>query len=571
MYSVFAVDDEPIVLEGIRSKIDWEGSGFYFAGEATDGEIALSMIHELKPDILITDIKMPFMDGLQLAEAIKRTQPWIKIIILSGHDEFDYAKKAISIGIEDYLLKPFTPDELITSLNKTAAQIDKERKQLSDISRLKEELKSNEALIKKDFLNNLVHGSADTNMVMQKSSELGINLISRYYKVLISRIDSFTGNTQNQQEACSLLNSYSSAINEAVSFFHHSNLLVCIFKGATQAELDDNTFRAAETIGHIATKNEDCTVLTAIGKTVEHLSQLKNSYEDAKKILESRKNINIRSSSSQKNNDKSGNNSGDSNKENFFSRQSVNYSENQNIIISSDDIAENGGLGEESYNADFLNHKESDPLVDRLKYASQNDISAIIEESMVLIRNNPSQFQVFASYLLVDLIFAVSKLVEKLGGDIKQLNPDILQRSYIDNAVSDEESFKKTMEEVLNFSLEFRNSKMTGKYGDVILKAKKYIEENYADQNTTLTTVAEAVCLSPNHFSTIFSQECKSTFIEYLTNVRMENAKRLIRETDMKGYDIAYECGFSDPHYFSYIFKKNTGLSPREYKLSVEK
>ena len=167
------------------------------------------------------------------------------------------------------------------------------------------------------------------------------------------------------------------------------------------------------------------------------------------------------------------------------------------------------------------------------------------------------------------MIFAVSKLIEKLGGDMKQLNPEILQRKFIDDAVQDEKNFTNILEQVLNFALEYRDSKMTGKYGDVILKAKKFIEENYADQNTTLTTVAEAVCLSPNHFSAIFSQECKTTFIEYLTNVRMENAKRLMRETDMKGYDIAYECGFSDPHYFSYIFKKNTGLSPREYKLSV--
>ena len=530
MYSVFAVDDEPIVLEGIRSKIDWEGSGFTFAGEATDGEIALSMIHEIKPDILITDIKMPFMDGLQLAQAIKQTQPWIKIIILSGHDEFDYAKKAISIGIEDYLLKPFTPEELLTSLNKTAVQIDKERKQLSDISRLREELKSSEALIKKEFLNNLVHGAEEMSTVIQKSSELGLNLISRYYKVLISRIESRTNNTQNQQEACSLLNSYSTAINEAVSFFHHSNLLVCIFKGSTQEELDDNSFRAAETISHIATKNEDCTVLTAMGKTVEHLSQLNTSYEDAKKILQASNN-------------------------------------NENRIISSDDLA-----GEEigNTNADaLLDFKEGDPLVDKLKYAAKGDIQGIIEESMSLIKKNPDQFSVFASYLLVDLIFAVSKLVEKLGGNIKELNPEILQRKFIDDAVSDEARFKKTLEQVLIFALEFRDSKMTGKYADVILKAKRYIEENYADQNTTLTTVAQAVALSPNHFSTIFSQECKTTFIEYLTNVRLENAKRLMRETDMKGYDIAYECGFSDPHYFSYIFKKNTGLSPREYKLGL--
>ncbi len=541
MYSVFAVDDEPIVLEGIRSKIDWEGSGFTFAGEATDGEIALSMIHEIKPDILITDIKMPFMDGLQLAEAIKRTQPWIKIIILSGHDEFDYAKKAISIGIEDYLLKPFTPDELLTSLNKTAAQIDKERKQLSDISRLREELKSSETLIKKEFLNNLVHGSEEMSTVIQKSSELGLNLISRYYKVLISRIDSRTGNTNTQQEACSLLNSYSTAINEAVSFFHHSNLLVCIFKGSTQEELDDNTFRAAETIAHIATKNEDCIVFTAIGKTVEHLSQLKTSYEDAKAILEK----NASSATSAKD-------------------------AAPNRIISSDDISgDDTADGSASASSEYLDITENDPLVDRLKYAGKNDISAIIEESMTLIRNNPGQFKVFASYILVDLIFAVSKLIEKLGGDMKQLNPEILQRKFIDDAVQDEQNFTKILEQVLNFALEYRDSKMTGKYGDVILKAKKFIEENYADQNTTLTSVAEAVCLSPNHFSAIFSQECKTTFIEYLTNVRMENAKRLMRETDMKGYDIAYECGFSDPHYFSYIFKKNTGLSPREYKLSV--
>ncbi|MCR4580147.1 MAG: response regulator [Treponema sp.] len=532
MYSVFVVDDEPIVLEGIRSKIDWEEGGFIFAGEASDGEIALSMLQELKPDILITDIKMPFMDGLELSAAIKKIQPWIKIIILSGHDEFDYAKKAISIGIEDYLLKPFTPQELLDSLNKTAAQIDKERKQLSDISKLKAELKSNEVLLKKEFLNNLVHGSADTNTIMQKCSELGINLISRYYKVLISRIESRTGNLQAEEEACSLLNSYSSAINEAVSFFHHSNLLVCIFKGSSQEELDDKAFRAAETIGHIARKTQDCIVLTAMGKRVEHLSQLKISYEDAKNILSVRKNP------------------------------------EENTIISSDDMEENNNISNSSdTKTGFLELKENDPLVDRLKYASKNDISAIIEEYMTLIRNNPGQFNVFASYILVDLIFAVSKLIEKLGGDIKVLNPEILQRSFIDEAVRNEKDFTEKLKAVLTFTLEYRDSKVTGKYADVILKAKQFIEENYADQNTTLTSVAQAVCLSPNHFSAIFSQECKSTFIEYLTNVRIENAKRLIRDTDMKGYDIAYECGFSDPHYFSYIFKKNTGLSPREYKL----
>ena len=137
MYNVFIVDDEVIVREGIRSKIDWDSTEFSLAGEAADGEIALSMIQDIKPDILITDIKMPFMDGLELARMVKKIQPWIRIIILSGHDEFEYAKKAISIGIDDYLLKPFTAEDIITSLRKAAMQIDKERKQISDMTAMK--------------------------------------------------------------------------------------------------------------------------------------------------------------------------------------------------------------------------------------------------------------------------------------------------------------------------------------------------------------------------------------------------------------------------------------------------
>jgi len=522
VYSVFIVDDEPIVLEGIRTTIDWDNSNFSFAGEASDGEIALSMIQEIKPDILITDIKMPFMNGLELSATIKKTQPWIKIIILSGHDEFDYAKKAISIGIEDYLLKPFTSKEILLSLNKAAEEIDKERKQLSDITKMKEELKSTERIIQKDFLSGIVHGVIDASSVMQKSSELNINIFSRYYKIIISRIESKTQNTQNEQMACSLVNSYSPTWEQTNCFFEHNNNLICICKGSDQKELDDNTYHIAETIEHIVTQNDDCRVITAIGKSVEHLSSLSESYEDAKKIF-----------------DLSGTNS-------------------NSRIISSDDIQSEG--------SELLRLKENDPMVERLKYATKDDISIIIEESMNLIKTNQGQFQFVASYLLGDLIFAVSKLIENLGGNIQDVNPEILKHDYIESAIQNPAVFSSKLESILVFALEYRDSKITGRYQDVILKAKKYIADNYADQNTTLTRVADVVALSPNHFSTIFSQECNTTFIEYLTDIRIENAKRLLRDTDMKGYDIAYECGFSDPHYFSYIFKKNTGLSPREYK-----
>ena len=109
MYKVFLVEDEIIIREAIRDNIDWGSHGFIFAGEAPDGELAVPLIEDIKPDILITDIKMPFVNGLELSRIVKKSMPWIKIIILSGHDEFEYTKEAISINVNEYLLKPIAP------------------------------------------------------------------------------------------------------------------------------------------------------------------------------------------------------------------------------------------------------------------------------------------------------------------------------------------------------------------------------------------------------------------------------------------------------------------------------
>ena len=286
MYKVFIVDDEVIVREGIRSKIDWDNTEFELAGEAADGEIALSMIQDIKPDILITDIKMPFMDGLELARMVKKIQPWIRIIILSGHDEFEYAKKAISIGIDDYLLKPFTAEDVLASMRKATMQIDKERKQLSAMTEMKEALKTKERLVQKEFLSDLVHGISDMSSVMQKSQELQLDLIARYYKIFITKIETQSQSAKKIQDACSLLNSYADGWDGIIRFFLHKNRMVCIVKSNTREEIEEKVYSIAETIEHVIKTNSECTVITAIGKTVDHLSLLKESYEDAKKIIE---------------------------------------------------------------------------------------------------------------------------------------------------------------------------------------------------------------------------------------------------------------------------------------------
>jgi two-component system, response regulator YesN len=522
MYSVFIVDDETIVREGLRSKIDWEHSRFSFAGEAGDGEIALSMIQDIKPDILITDIKMPFMDGLELAQTVKKLQPWIRIIILSGHDEFDYAKRAISIGVEDYILKPFTLDEMIACLIKVADELDKQKQQFTDIARMKRELESNFILSREKLLSDIVLGTIDSSTAIQKAADFNINLVARCYIVSVSLINPKNNDINELIAAKSHITLLINNEQDAIGFFLSPNTFVSIVKNSVKESCEDRAFNFADTIQHEISKNTSCTILTAIGPVIDHIAQITNSFQEASGIL----------------------------KQCHFT--------DKNKIISSNDIHKS--------NDSSIVLQENDPLVDRLNYADESEIDQIITEYIALLGENPDHFSIIASYLLVDVIMAVSKVIEELGGNIKDVMPEILTHAFVDNAVQNEEKFITEIRRVLTSVLQYRNAHIQGRYADVILRAKKYIDKNYADPDICLHSTAQAVNFSPNHFSTIFSQECRTTFIEYLTSIRIEQAKKLLKTTDMKSADIAYEVGFNDPHYFSFIFKKVTGVSPRDYR-----
>ena len=132
MIKVFLVEDEVVIRNGIKKGINWEQEGFIFTGEASDGEVAYPLIKKARPDILITDIKMPFMNGLELSRMLKKEFPDMKILILSGYNEFDYAKQAITIGVTDYLLKPISAEQLLEEIKKVAVTIQKEREERLD-------------------------------------------------------------------------------------------------------------------------------------------------------------------------------------------------------------------------------------------------------------------------------------------------------------------------------------------------------------------------------------------------------------------------------------------------------
>ena len=151
MLKVFLVEDEVVMREGIKNNIPWEQEGFSFAGEASDGEMAYPLIQKTRPDILITDIRMPFMDGLELSRLVKQEMPDMKIIVLSGYDEFEYAKEGISIGITDYLVKPVSGAQLLEAVKKVGKLVEEEQEQRQFLKTFERERLENTQLARQKF------------------------------------------------------------------------------------------------------------------------------------------------------------------------------------------------------------------------------------------------------------------------------------------------------------------------------------------------------------------------------------------------------------------------------------
>lgn len=522
MYKVFFVDDEIIVREGVRTSINWTDTNFTLVGEAPDGEIALSMIQEIKPDILVTDIKMPFMDGLELSTKVKKNLPWIKIIILSGHDEFNYAKKAISIGVEEYLLKPFSANDLMQALEKVSHIIDKENQEHTTIKAFNHDKQSNDDLNIDQWFSDLIVGLHSTDKVLSEAEKYNVNLDAKYFSTIIFQVDTHAENYKELLTIKSILAPITKNWTEANLFSISMDKLVLLICDDNSKNLEEKSFTYAQAIKHEIEIHTSCTTTAIISNIVDKLLQISKAYTDADRML--------------------------------FTLGPI----AQGKITSFNDI--------QSKQPVKILELSGDPLTDRLQYSTLADVEKIAKEYLDLLNENNVQFMVMSYYLFVDIIVSCSKIITKLGGQPNLIIPDVLQQENIMQAVSTKENFKISVQKLLERVIQFRDSNMGSKYTDIISKAKQYIETHYADPNISLQSTANQVGFSPNHFSTIFSQETGTSFIDYLTSVRIFNAKKLLKSTNKRSTEIAYETGFNDPHYFSFIFKKHIGYTPTEYR-----
>lgn len=531
MIKVFLCEDEFVVREGIKNNIDWATSGYEFVGEASDGELALPLIRKLEPDIVITDIKMPFMDGLELSRVIRRELPSTEIVILSGYEEFDYAKQAISIGVAQYLTKPISGNDLLRELDTLREKIIRNKEENALKEKFRKEMEENVSREKSALFNSLVSGDCSVTELIERSKKLGIDLSAVWYNIVLLFIKS---DHHNIEEYSGSYVTIEEKINEIISdmgcicFDRDLEGKAVLIMGDSEKSLINHQDSLIARLEEIFKPYAHIRYSGGVGRPVNRLSMLNESYEDAGRALANR----------------------------FFTTESK--------FFDSSGTERKGTDSEEMFDISSIDAKRIDKSnVSRfLKLGNIDEIPFYVGEFVKSVGENAFESYIFRQYIAMDVFFAVSGFVEELSSKKQFDGIEEVTKESLESV----ESIKSYIARIIEKAITYRDSIATNRYTEIVEDAVKYIEENYSDEELSLNQLASHVNVSPNHLSTIFSQQTGQTFIKYLTEYRMDRAKEMLKCTSMRSSEISEAVGYKDPHYFSYMFKKTVGVTPTNYR-----
>lgn len=535
MVKVFLVEDEIVMREGIKNNIKWEQEGLEFVGEASDGELAYPLIQKTRPDILITDIKMPFMDGLELSRLVKHEMPDVKIIILSGYDEFEYAKEAISIGITDYLVKPIAGAKLLEAVKKVSRIVQEEQQQKQFLQKFEKERLENTQLARQKLFQSMASGKQSVSELLKEGREVGLDLVANRYNIVLLQIfadGEVGGYSEEQNAAAQQIESMTDSMPEVLMMELGLEGWAFIIKEIREEEklektLDEFLVKLQNTIAAY----DGIEFFAGVGKAVERLSEISRCFEDANKAF------------------------------------SYRYLKKRNQVVYSGAETEGPSVDEELKLSALNLEKLDRRIIERfLKTGLKSEVVHFIDEYFASLGERNVQSLLFRQYVTMDMYFVTVAMLEQFGYNSSELVERCGDFQTMIVVFSTVEQTKSYLKNILETAIELREKASRKKYSSLLKDARNYIEQNYDNEDISLNTVAASVNLSPNHFSTIFSQETGHTFIEFLTSVRMEKAKELLRGSSMKTAEIAYAVGYKDPHYFSYLFKKTQECTPREFR-----
>ncbi|ROR26378.1 two-component system response regulator YesN [Mobilisporobacter senegalensis] len=533
MYTVLLVDDEALVREAISSNMAWEELGYELIGACKNGKEAMEFLKENRVDLVITDICMPFVDGLELSKFVFESYPDSRVIIISGYNEFEYAKKAVKYRVAEYVLKPVTMAELSEVLLNVRKTLFEEKIKKDSMKKLEVAYIKNLPILRTRYLNQMVNGIRKEELeedIQLKLKELNISIEGKYYTgaiVMVEKTEEFLlmmPEAKKDLPAFIIFNILEEMLAASANniVFQDLNNNTVILSGTESEEEHRQQFQKIfEECRGIVERNFGLGITIGIGKKVTALGKISRSYESAITALHYR------------------------------------FLYGVNRILDIRDFA-----NRTSKNYDF--NEEIKRLVTAIKINSANEINEILAEMKELSRKYLiSQSRVYA--VLQNLIVSVNHLLENanvLKENLEEKQEEILQRLYGEETLDD---IDMVMGNYCLYIGELLSEQREGSGKKQAILAVEYIDKNYANPELTLQSICNDLAISTSYFSTIFKNYTGETFIEALTKKRMNKSMELLANTSMKIYEIAERVGFSDPHYFAITFKKYTGMTPKEY------
>lgn len=530
LYNVLLVDDEADVLQAMKKKIDWEALGFCLAGTAENGQEALEMAEQLHIDVVMTDIKMPYMDGLTLCKNLKQSYRNMKVIIYSGFDDFEFAREAVHLEAEEYLLKPISAGDMEAAFSKVRKKLDQEYDEYRNLNRLSEYYRKSLPAMREQLVMGILEGRIAGERARAMMETYEICLDSPFYVVAALYMDVNPREEQPQPAqlfTLSLKDMVQDYLKNRTRFFSTAFLdqVIVIFMLDEREEIDQVLYHLDQIckMGFHVLKSS---VTAAVGQICANTDALHTSYEEAVNAMEYRS------------------------------------------ILGSGQVLYINDIEPCSEENILVTEHEFQNLVHAVKLGNRDETNAAIAQIMDSIRKepiSPGQYHLLFMELLSELM--------KIGRAYK-LHPNQI---FGEHAGSWQELYRMVtvdelegwLQEVCTNLRHVLRHERRDSAARLTEQAKAYIEEHYKESDLSADSLCRCLNVSAAYFSTIFKREVGMSFVAYLTKIRLEHALELLRTTEDKTYIIASRVGYMEPNYFSYVFKKQYGISPSKYRAEM--
>ncbi|MBC2579497.1 response regulator [Clostridium sp. DJ247] len=536
MYDIMIVDDEEIIRKGVIQYIDWNKYGYNIVAEAVNGKQAFEIAKDIKPQVILTDIYMPIMDGIEFAQKVKGILPETIFIFLSGYNEFMYAQKAIEIGVFRYLIKPLKVEELLSVLKEVSEELENAELERTKIKKFSKLIHESLPLLKERFFLSLIKGNCKENEIWSRLDYLNISIkAEKFFCIIISLDDYFNLIEERKQEDINIIKFAIQHITKEIlssiegTFFmfedksNEIGILFC-YNGTQLSNYLSTLFPLVQHIQEYIRRFFKTSISIGIGRSCENINDVHKSYEEAEEALEYRT---------------------------AFGKNSILYIEDikptSKVSLSSDVFKKVNELVKSVKSVDLESAmKVTDNLFD------------IMTKNHLLKRDDIHLF-------LIEIISKLIRIVMEFDGDAERVYGDrFIQLSILNFDII--EDIKGKLKGIIKSTIEFINLRQKTANKNFIQKAKNFIDVNYCKEELSLSMVAESVHISPAYLSQIFKHVMGESFIEYLTKVRINYGKKLLKETNLKTYEVAFQVGYNDAQYFSSCFKKIVGTSPTNYR-----